>query len=67
MPIYEYECADCDVRFEHRQSMMDNALTVCPECSGTVKRIIQRVYIIFKGSGFYVNDSCSRKRHDDIE
>ena len=57
MPIYEYECEQCGVRFERLQRMADAALTDCPECSGHVHRVMQPVGIIFKGSGFYVTDN----------
>jgi putative FmdB family regulatory protein len=57
MPIYEYECEQCGVRFERLQRMSDAALTVCPECSGHIHRVMQPVGIIFKGSGFYVTDN----------
>ena len=58
MPTYEYECADCGHSFEKTQSMSDEPLQVCPECSGRVRRVINGgMGVIFKGSGFYVNDS----------
>jgi len=57
MPVYAYECRDCGVRFDRRQSFHDEPLTVCPECEGTVHRLIQPAGIIFKGSGFYVTDN----------
>ncbi len=57
MPLYEYECKDCGVRFERVQSFRDAALTDCPECEGRVHRVIGPTGVIFKGSGFYVNDS----------
>jgi putative FmdB family regulatory protein len=57
MPIYVYECDTCGVRFERRQSIAAPPLGVCPECEGHVRRLIQPVGIVFKGSGFYVTDS----------
>jgi len=57
MPIYEYECEQCGVRFERLQRMADAVLTECPECSGHIHRVMQPVGIIFKGSGFYVTDN----------
>lgn len=61
MPIYAYECRECGVRFERRQSFSDDPITVCPECEGEVHRLIQPAGVIFKGSGFYINDSRSSK------
>ncbi|MEP7286327.1 MAG: FmdB family zinc ribbon protein [Chloroflexota bacterium] len=57
MPVYEYQCKDCGVRFERNQSMHDAPLTQCPECEGDVHRVIGVTGVIFKGSGFYINDS----------
>ena len=59
MPVYAYECTECGVRFERRQSFSDDPITVCPECEGKVRRLIQPVGIVFKGSGFYVTDNRS--------
>lgn len=60
MPIYEYECEHCGVRFEKIQRMADPVLTECPECNGHIHRVMQPVGIIFKGSGFYVTDNKSK-------
>ncbi|MGD2146423.1 MAG: zinc ribbon domain-containing protein [Anaerolineae bacterium] len=60
MPLYEYECEGCGVRFERRQHMEDEPVRICPECGGAVHRLIQPVGIIFKGSGFYVTDNRSK-------
>ena len=57
MPIYEYECEQCGVRFERLQRMAEEAIRVCPECNGHVHRVMQPVGVIFKGSGFYVTDN----------
>jgi putative FmdB family regulatory protein len=60
MPLYEYQCEDCGMRFERRQHMNEESVTVCPECGGKVHRLIQPVGIIFKGSGFYVTDNRAK-------
>jgi putative FmdB family regulatory protein len=57
MPLYEYECKSCGIRFERMQHFSDEPLRRCPECSGPVHRVIQPVGIIFKGSGFYITDN----------
>ncbi len=59
MPIYVYQCADCGVTFERRQSITAEPLTHCPDCEGQVHRVIQPVGVVFKGSGFYVTDNRS--------
>jgi putative FmdB family regulatory protein len=61
MPIYEYACDECKVELEIEQSMMDEPLTICPKCSGTIRRVFNASSIIFKGSGFYANDSRPQK------
>lgn len=60
MPLYEYECESCGVRFERRQHMEDEPVKTCPECGGQVHRLIHPVGIIFKGSGFYVTDNRAK-------
>lgn len=57
MPVYQYHCKDCGVRFERTQSFNDAPLAVCPECEGEVYRVIGPTGVIFKGSGFYVTDN----------
>ncbi len=56
MPLYEYQCQVCGVRFERRQHVSDRPVKVCPECGGEVQRLYQPVGIVFKGKGFYVTD-----------
>jgi putative FmdB family regulatory protein len=56
MPIYVYRCADCDTHLEKRQGFADAPLTACEVCGGTLRRVLQPVGIIFKGSGFYTTD-----------
>lgn len=60
MPLYEYQCQECGLRFERRQSFSEEPVKTCPECTGPVVRLIQPAGIIFKGSGFYVTDSRSK-------
>ncbi len=60
MPLYEYQCQECGLRFERRQHFTDKPVTVCPECEGPVVRLIHPAGIIFKGSGFYVTDNRSK-------
>ena len=56
MPVYEYECQKCSCQFELKQGFNDNPKVKCPECKGKAKRVFSPVPVIFKGSGFYVND-----------
>ncbi len=57
MPVYEYECEHCGARFERIQSVKDEPIRQCPECSGTVHKVFHPAGIIFKGSGWYITDS----------
>lgn len=58
MPTYVYECSNCNDVFEVEQRISEPALDSCGCGSkGTVKRLIQPTAVMFKGSGFYVNDS----------
>jgi len=58
MPTYEYECRTCGFVFERVQNMSDDPVRDCPECGQAVRRnIFGGSGVIFKGSGFYVNDS----------
>ena len=60
MPLYEYQCQECGVRFERRQHFSDEPVKTCPDCEGPVVRLIHPAGIIFKGSGFYVTDNRAK-------
>lgn len=57
MPTYEYQCGTCGNRFEKYQSFSDEPVKVCPECGNEVRKVFSAAGIIFKGSGWYINDS----------
>ena len=57
MPTYQYACTECGHAFEQVQSFSDDALTVCPECDGKLRKVFNAVGVVFKGSGFYRTDS----------
>ncbi len=57
MPTYQYACTECGEQLEAVQSFSDPALTECPNCSGKLRKVFNSVGIVFKGSGFYRNDS----------
>ena len=59
MPIYEFRCRDCGEALEVRQAFTDDALTECPHCKGSLRKIFSTPGISFKGSGFYKTDSRS--------
>ena len=57
MPTYAYRCTECEHAFEIQQSFTDDSLSVCPECSGVLRKLFSGVGVVFKGSGFYRTDS----------
>ncbi|MBO8188420.1 FmdB family zinc ribbon protein [Streptomyces spirodelae] len=59
MPTYQYQCTECGEGLEVVQKFTDNSLTECPNCQGHLKKVFSAVGIVFKGSGFYRNDSRS--------
>ena len=64
MPTYEYACEACGIHFDCKQCFTDEPLETCPECKGSVRRVLYPVGIIFKGSGFYVTDNRSSLSSD---
>ncbi len=36
--------------------MIDEPLAICPECGGSIRRVLYPAGIVFKGSGFYKTD-----------
>jgi putative FmdB family regulatory protein len=63
VPTYAYACTMCAHRFEAHQSFTEASLSVCPECCGRLRKVFPSVGVVFKGSGFYRNDS--RSGHGD--
>jgi len=58
MPAYEYLCDACGCRFERRQKMSDAPIDSCPQCAGSVQRLISGgAGAITKGSGQHVTGS----------
>lgn len=56
MPLYEYECFVCGHRFERIRRVADASTMNCPECEGSVRRLLSAPALQFKGSGWYVTD-----------
>ena len=67
MPTYEYVCKSCGHLFEVVQSMRDDALTVCPECGGELRKVFAPPAISFKGSGFYATDHGKKRKSSGSE
>ena len=62
MPIYEYECKSCSLKFEVKKSFDESIEASCPSCSGESRRLFCPVPIVFKGPGFYVTDKAAEER-----
>ena len=56
MPIYGYRCSQCGHELEVFQSMSAEPLSICPECSGPLRKLLYPVGVHFNGSGFYTTD-----------
>jgi len=56
VPRYDYKCPNCANRFELKQSFSDKPVADCPECGTASQRQFHAVPVVFKGSGFYVNE-----------
>ncbi|MBN7794746.1 FmdB family transcriptional regulator [Microbacterium esteraromaticum] len=57
MPTYAYACTACEHRFDAVQSFSDDALTICPECGGALRKQYGSIGVTFNGAGFYRTDS----------
>ncbi len=62
MPIYEYECKACSLKFEVKKHFEESMEANCPRCSGETRRLFCPVPIVFKGPGFYVTDKAAEDR-----
>ncbi len=62
MPVYEYECEDCEKVIEVQQRMADAPLTMCPECQGAVKKVMSMSSFQLKGGGWYADGYASARK-----
>jgi len=56
MPIYEYQCAACGQIVEKWQKFSDAPLAICPNCGGSLTKLISNCAFHLKGGGWYVTD-----------
>jgi len=65
MALYEFKCFDCNSEFEEFCSYEEIKNMRCNRCnSDNIGKLLSLSGIIFKGSGFYVNDYKDDKRKD---
>ncbi len=67
MPVYEYECTDCQSVIEVQQKISDPPLSSCPECHGPVKKVISMTSFQLKGGGWYADGYASANGNDKKE
>jgi len=67
MPIYEYQCQQCGLRVEKRQSVSDAPLSVCEKCHGKLEKQWSLSGFQFKGAGWYVTDYAGSKKDPAAE
>ncbi len=65
MPLYEYECTACHRRTEKIQKFSDPEITLCPHCSGELRRVITAPAFALKGGGWYADGYASPKPAGD--
>jgi putative FmdB family regulatory protein len=57
MPLYRHECGTCGHRFRILELPGMTSVTNCPVCgSRDIRRLLPRVSVQFKGSGYYRTD-----------
>jgi putative FmdB family regulatory protein len=57
LPLYDYQCRSCQKVTEVRHGFDETYSDRCPACGGEMRRVFNAAGIVFKGSGFYINDS----------
>ena len=61
MPLYEYQCDACHLRFEVIQRFSDPHIETCTACGrGPVRRLLSTPAIQFKGTGWYITDYAQK-------
>jgi putative FmdB family regulatory protein len=60
MPLYDYRCRKCGHTVEIRHGFDDVYDDVCSACGDPMSRVFNPAPIVFRGSGFYINDSRSK-------
>lgn len=64
MPIYEYQCQDCQETQTVQQTFQEEALQDCPLCGGKLVKLFSAPVIIYRGSGWAGKKVTKRSDHD---
>ncbi len=65
MPVYEYECNECQNVFEIQQKISEDPIKMCPECNGAVKKLMSMSSFQLKGGGWYADGYASKKTNSN--
>ena len=55
MPIYEYQCDNCQQVTEAWQSLSEAPLSTCQSCAGPLRKLISMSSFHLKGGGWYAD------------
>ena len=65
MPIYEYQCKDCEHVFDVLQKISDEPLTYCPECGKPeLRKLLSAPNFRLKGGGWYETDFKDKNKRN---
>lgn len=65
MPVYEYECRECEKVFEVQQRITDEPLKSCPDCEGEVRKLMSMTSFQLKGGGWYADGYATPKAKEE--
>ena len=55
MPIYEYQCSSCQKVIEVMQRITEGPLSHCPDCHGSVKKLVSMSAFHLKVGGWFAD------------
>ena len=61
MPVYEFQCKQCNQIFEYQQRLADEPKSVCEACGGALEKLISRSAFQFKDNSWYKDLYASTK------
>ena len=61
--VYEYECLQCQYRFEAQQKLSDAPLKVCEKCGGELQKLVSVCSFQLVGNGFHKTDYSKESKH----
>jgi len=63
MPFYRYQCEQCGATFRVLEQNGNGTPISCPQCeTGKVRRLLPRIGVVYKGSGYYATDYKSKQK-----